>query len=291
VADQSVVSVVALEVSDGKESEFLSLTGRLQALVRDKGYGTNQLLQDGSHPRRYYDIRIWRNADTAAKAEGDSEIDGLRRALARHLRSTPLVDVAWAVEVGLTAAGPWQERRQVTDRRTAGGERRTQAAAFSGPDRRKGVDRRVGPRRGSEPLNIALAARGKAPLSNLVYAARIARDRALAAFSEFKVGAALETADGRIITGCNIENSTYGLTMCAERVAIFKAISEGHRSFTRIAVVADTSQPTSPCGACRQMLWEFAGDIEVILADLENVKTTHKLKDLLPHPFDARFIE
>ena len=135
------------------------------------------------------------------------------------------------------------------------------------------------------------AANPGAPHSHVVQAARIARDRALAAFSEFKVGAALETTDGRIITGCNIENSTYGLTMCAERVAIFKAVSEGYRSFTRIVVVADTSQPTSPCGACRQMLWEFAGDIEVILADLDKIKTTHRLKDLLPHPFDARFIE
>lgn len=290
MTDQSVVSVVALEVSDGKEREFLALTGRLQALVRERGYGTNQLLQDGSHPRRYYDIRIWRNADAAAKAEGDSEIDSLRRDLAKHLSSTPLVDVAWAVEVGLAAAGPWQERRTLTDRRAAG-DRRTQAVAFDGPERRTGIERRVGPRRGNEPISFTLPARGKAPLSNVVYAAKLARERAMAAFSEFKVGAALETADGRIVTGCNIENSTYGLTMCAERVAIFKAISEGHRSFTRIAVVADTSQPTSPCGACRQILWEFAGDIEVILADLENVKTTHRLKDLLPHPFDARFIE
>ena len=117
MADQSVVSVVALEVSDGKESEFLALTGQMQALVRNKGYGTNQLLQDGSHPRRYYDIRIWRNADAAVEAEGDSEINELRRDMAKHLQSTPLVDVAWAVEVGLTAAGPWQERRQLNDRR------------------------------------------------------------------------------------------------------------------------------------------------------------------------------
>ncbi len=282
MADQSVVSVVALEVSDGREREFLALTGRLQALVRDKGYGTNQLLQDGSHPRRFYDIRIWHSADAATRAEGDSEINSIRRDLAEHLHATPLVDVAWAVEVGLTAAGPWQERR---------GERRVRAVAFSGPDRRQGLDRRVSSRRGNEPLSLTLAAHGKSPLSSVVYAARIARERAMAAFSEFKVGAALETADGRIITGCNIENSTYGLTMCAERVAIFKAVSEGHRSFTRIVVVADTSQPTSPCGACRQMLWEFAGNIEVILADLENIKTTHQLKDLLPHPFDARFIE
>src|SRR5918997_792461 len=109
VADQSVVSVVALEVSDGMEREFLELTGKLQALVRSKGYGTNQLLQDGSHPLRYYDVRIWRNADAAARAELDEEINGLRQDLAKHLHATPLVDVAWAVEVGLAAAGPWKE--------------------------------------------------------------------------------------------------------------------------------------------------------------------------------------
>jgi cytidine deaminase len=284
VADQSVVSVVALEVTDGKEREFLALTGQLQALVRNKGYGTNQLLQDGSHPRRYYDIRIWRSADAASRAEGDNEIRNLRRDMAKHLASTPLVDVAWAVEVGLTAAGPWQERRQATDRRS-NGDRRAQSVSFSGPEKRI-AERRGGPRRVIQALSQV---RSLQP--NAVHAARIARERAMAAFSEFKVGAALETGDGRIITGCNIENSTYGLTMCAERVAIFKALSDGHRSFKRIAIVADTAQTTSPCGACRQMLWEFAGNIEVILADLKNIKTTHQLKDLLPHPFDARFIE
>ena len=90
----------------------------------------------------------------------------------------------------------------------------------------------------------------------------------MAPYSKFKVGAALETADGTIVTGCNIENSTYGLTLCAERVAVFKAVSEGHRAFRRIAVVADTADPTPPCGPCRQILWEFCGDIEVILANL-----------------------
>ena len=111
MADQSVVSVVALEVSDGKESEFLALTGQIAGARAEQGYGTNQLLQDGSHPRRYYDIRIWRNADAAAQAEVDRRSMSLRRDLAKHLHSTPLVDVAWAVEVGLAAAGPWQERR------------------------------------------------------------------------------------------------------------------------------------------------------------------------------------
>jgi cytidine deaminase len=297
VADQSVVSVVAVEVSDGKESEFLALTGQMQALVRNKGYGTNQLLQDGSHPRRYYDIRIWRSADAAAKAEGDTDITGLRRDLAKHLSSTPPVDVAWAVEVGLATAGPWQERRQISDRRAIG-DRRVQSVAYNRAEQRSDVDRRTGPRRVAEPLSITFGDVQRRSLdgpkdsvSAIVRAARIARERALAAFSDFKVGAALETTDGRVIMGCNIENSTYGLTMCAERVAIFKALSEGHRSFKRIAVVADTSQPTSPCGACRQMLWEFAGNIEIILADLTAIKATHQLKDLLPHPFDARFIE
>ncbi len=211
--------------------------------------------------------------------------------MSKHLQSTPLVDVAWAVEVGLAAAGPWQERRHVTDRRAVD-ERRAGSMSFSGVERRV-AERRANPRGVLQPIAITFgdSAQGRVLQSNVFDAARMARERAMAAFSDFKVGAALETTDGRIITGCNIENSTYGLTMCAERVAIFKALSEGHRSFTRIAIVADTDQPTSPCGACRQMLWEFAGDIEVILADLTKVKTTHQLKDLLPHPFDARFIE
>jgi cytidine deaminase len=126
---------------------------------------------------------------------------------------------------------------------------------------------------------------------DLVAAARQAREHAHADYSHFKVGAALETTDGIIVTGCNIENATYGLTICAERVAMFKALSEGHRSFKRIAVVADTNQPTTPCGACRQVLWEFGGNLEIILANLHTVQSRHQLKELLPHPFDARFIE
>jgi cytidine deaminase len=124
----------------------------------------------------------------------------------------------------------------------------------------------------------------------LVDAARRAREHAVATFSGFKVGAALETADGVVITGCNVENATYGLTICAERVAMFKALSEGHRSFARVAVVADTEAPTPPCGACRQILWEFGGDLEVILANLEDDKGVYRLKDLLPLPFDARLL-
>ena len=125
----------------------------------------------------------------------------------------------------------------------------------------------------------------------LVAAAREARRRARATFSGFKVGAALETADGRIVTGCNIENATYGLTLCAERVALFKAVSDGFDSFRRIAVVADTEAPTPPCGPCRQILWEFAGDIEVVLANLTEEKGRYRLSDLLPLPFDARLLK
>ena len=124
----------------------------------------------------------------------------------------------------------------------------------------------------------------------LVNAARAAREHAVARFSGFKVGAALQTPDGTIITGCNVENATYGLTVCAERVAMFKALSEGHREFVAVAVVADTQDPTPPCGACRQILWEFGGDLEVFLANLTEHKGTFRMKDLLPLPFDARLL-
>jgi cytidine deaminase len=127
-------------------------------------------------------------------------------------------------------------------------------------------------------------------MTDLLDAARAAREHAFAPFSHFKVGAALETEDGLVIGGCNVENATYGLTICAERVAVFKAISEGHRRFRRIAIVADTQAPTPPCGACRQILWEFGGDLEVILGNLQAETGRHRLKDLLPLPFDARLL-
>jgi len=125
---------------------------------------------------------------------------------------------------------------------------------------------------------------------DLVAAARRARERAIAPFSNFRVGAALETADGTIVTGCNIENATYGLTICAERVAVFKALSEGHRAFIRLALVVDMPSPTPPCGACRQILWEFGGNLEILLANLTEDTGRHWLGDLLPLPFDARLL-
>jgi cytidine deaminase len=134
------------------------------------------------------------------------------------------------------------------------------------------------------------AAAGRDRAVDLVAAAREARLQAAATFSRFKVGAALETADGVVVTGCNVENASLGLTMCAERVAVFKAVSEGHRTFIRIAIVADTGSPTPPCGACRQILWEFGGDLEVTLANLTIETGTYRLAALLPLPFDSRLL-
>jgi cytidine deaminase len=124
----------------------------------------------------------------------------------------------------------------------------------------------------------------------LIEAATAVRDNAHAPFSKFKVGAAVEDMDGRIHTGCNVENATYGLTVCAERVAIFKAISEGARKFRRIAVVADTDTLTPPCGACRQILWEFCGDVELVLANLTGKSETLRLGEIFPRPFDSSFL-
>ena len=115
-----------------------------------------------------------------------------------------------------------------------------------------------------------------------------ARERAHAPFSGFQVGAALKTATGEIVTGCNIENASYGLTMCAERVAVYKAISEGLTDFDSVAVVADAERITPPCGPCRQILWEFGGNLTVHMVNLKGRTRTMRLKDLLPLPFDER---
>ncbi|MGE5126070.1 MAG: cytidine deaminase [Betaproteobacteria bacterium] len=113
-----------------------------------------------------------------------------------------------------------------------------------------------------------------------------ARERARAPYSGFKVGAALKTRSGEIVTGCNVENASYGLSMCAERVAVFKAVSEGMRDFDAIAVAADSRRLTPPCGPCRQILWEYCGDLAVHMVDLKGRSRTLRLSRLLPFPFD-----
>ena len=198
------------------------------------------------------------------------------------------------------------DRRQLKKDRRAGQDRRSGADRRlddrGGPEgeRREGDERRQGERRSGEdrrneaawqPVTLDLAAAGPDDGTALVAAAVDARSRARARFSGFKVGAALETSAGDVVTGCNVENATYGLTMCAERVALYKALSDGRDVFTRIAVVADTDDPTPPCGSCRQLLWEYCGDIEVVLANLSEVKRRMRLSALLPLPFDARLLE
>jgi len=125
----------------------------------------------------------------------------------------------------------------------------------------------------------------------LIEAARNVRENAYAPFSEFKVGSALETDDGEIIVGSNVESASYGLTVCAERVAVWNAISQGKRKIKKIAVVADTENLTPPCGVCRQIIWEFGGDIPVVFANLNGKVETVQMRDLLPRAFDTKFLK
>jgi cytidine deaminase len=198
----------------------------------------------------------------------------------------------------------FKQQRGTKDRREherrSGDDRRIDDHGRPEGDRRSQVERRQGERRSGrdrrdesawQPVSIDPASTPSLDDAALVAAAIDVRQRAHARFSNFKVGAALETDTGDVVTGCNIENATYGLTMCAERVALYKALSDGHEIFTRVAVVADTEDPTPPCGSCRQLLWEYCGDIEVILANLTEVKRRMRLSQLLPLPFDARLLE
>lgn len=117
------------------------------------------------------------------------------------------------------------------------------------------------------------------------------RERAYAPFSNFRVGAAVVAEDGTVYAGCNVESASYGLTVCAERVAIWKAVSEGATGFSQIAVVADTEELTPPCGVCRQIIWEFCGDIPVILANINGKSETIRMSELLPRAFDTKFLK
>ena len=198
------------------------------------------------------------------------------------------------------ARWPQIERRGGGDRRSAP-ERRVAPASGAASSRPQGAERRqAGRRKGGDrrdesgwqqiPLELP-APKSVLPEQRLLDAAAAARHFAQAHYSGFQVGAALETTDGTIVTGCNIENATYGLTLCAERVALVKALSDGYTAFARIAVLADTKTPTPPCGACRQLLWEYCGDIEVLLGNLGALTGRHRLRSLLPLPFDRRLLE
>jgi cytidine deaminase len=272
------LSVALVDVSEGHEADFLAIAREFSTVLARKEYGRADIVRDEALPMRFYAMRHWASAAAAEACHADVEVQSLTQRLFKIARVTHVVN-------GVRRYNPLRlltdDRRASaeSDRRT-GFDRRSQDVAHPEGDRRTGPDRRLGPRR----------LREKPGEVDLVGAARRARENADAAFSHFKVGAALETADGTIVTGCNIENATYGLTICAERVAMFKALSEGHRAFTRIAIVADTEAPTPPCGACRQILWEFGGNLQIALANLTSEKGTHQLQDLLPLPFDARLL-
>jgi cytidine deaminase len=198
-----------------------------------------------------------------------------------------------ASDRGKPGSWPVKERRRGSQR-TA--ERRRASSSSStdterrASNRRSGSDRRTDTGWQTVPIEVTLQGDFD-PIEGLVAAATRARTRAHAQYSKFKVGAALETAEGQIITGCNIENATYGLTLCAERVALVKALSEGQGVFTRIVVVAETDDLTPPCGPCRQLLWEYCGDIDVVLANLSGRTAHYRLAALLPLPFDRRLLE
>ena len=127
--------------------------------------------------------------------------------------------------------------------------------------------------------------------NELIAAAAAARLRSVAPFSKFLVGAVLQTDEGKIFTGCNVESASYGLTVCAERVAIWKALSEGERNFTHLVIVADTETLTPPCGTCRQIIWEFCKHAKIVLANLRGQREELQISDLLPRAFDARFLK
>jgi cytidine deaminase len=277
-SDGRRLSVSLVDVTVGEEPAFTTISTHFEAILIRKGYGRAEMIRDEAYPLRFYAVRYWTDATAAERCHRDPEIQALTEKLTHIARVTHVVN---GVRPNETMRLLLDDRRArvEADRRT-GFDRRMNDAGRSEGERRAKRDRRKGPRR----------VRDRGGDVDLIGAARRAREHADAAFSHFKVGAALETGDGTVVTGCNIENATYGLTICAERVAMFKAISEGHRVFTRIAIVADTESPTPPCGACRQILWEFGGNLEIQLANLTEEKGRHHLKNLLPLPFDARLL-
>ena len=277
-AGDTRLSILQMIVSAGREADFLGLAQGFQAILAQKEYGRVEVIRDEAEPLRFYAVHYWANADAARACHADLAVQALTLRLYTLGQVTPVINGARPANVQrLLLDG--QRTHVETDRRS-GFDRRVRHVARAGGECRRSGDRRIGPRR----------LRGRAGEVDLIGAARRAREFAEASFSNVKIGAAIEAIDGAVLTGCNVENVTYGLTICAERVAIFKALSEGQRAFTRIAIVGGTSVPIPPCGACRQILWEFGGDLEILLANVAGETFRWRLKDLLPLPFDARLL-
>jgi cytidine deaminase len=278
VSERERLSVAIVETSAEHAPDVLVVLRDIGDVMEARRYGRAEVVHDEAQANRYYHVRYWADARAAERCHADRQMQTVVMGLYRIARVTHVVNGARTEQ---PPRGGLDDRRAGAEPdRRSGFDRRGADVGPPGEERRSGRDRRLGPRR----------LREQAGGVDLVAAARRAREQADAAFSGFKVGAAIETGDGTVVAGCNIENATYGLTMCAERVALFKALSDGHRVFTRVAIVADTHDPTPPCGACRQLLWEFGGNLEVTLANLTQEKGTHRLMDLLPMPFDRRLL-
>jgi cytidine deaminase len=272
------LSVLQVIVSAGQEADFLGLVQDYQAILAQKTYGRVEVIRDEAEPLCFYAVRYWASADAARACHADLDAQALTLRLYTLGQVTHIVNGARPPDGrGLLLH---EERTKAETDRRSGFDRRARDTGRGGGERRCGGDRRIGPRR----------LRGRAGEVDLIAAARRAREFAEAPFSSVKIGAAIEAIDGAVVTGCNVENATYGLTICAERVAIFKALSEGQRAFTRLAVVGGAGVPIPPCGACRQILWEFGGDLEILLANVAGDTIRWRLKDLLPSPFDARLL-
>jgi cytidine deaminase len=278
ISEHTRLSVVQVDLTAGKEAAFLAIARDFEAAFKKKGYGLVEMIHDEANPLRFYRVWYWASAAAADECQADVEVQALIVRLFQIARVTQVVN---------GARRPVSHRLLIDDYRTVveadrrtGFERRMEDAGHPEGDRRRDGTRRAGSRR----------VRGRCGDVDLIGAARWAREFSEAAFSTLKVGAAIETVDGTVFTGCNIENATYGLTICAERVAMFKGLSEGHRVFTRLAIVAGKDTQVPPCGACRQILWEFGGNLEILLANMAGEKSEHRLKDLLPLPFDARLV-
>ena len=233
--DSRRLSVSLIDLGEGHDAEFNTLSTHFEAILIRKEYGRSELIRDEGYPRRFYSVRYWVSAAAAEHCHRDPEVQMLTARLYQIARVTHVVNGVRRIDAVRRLLDERRARVEA-DRRT-GFDRRVVDLGRAEGDRRVTKDRRLGPRR----------VRENAGEVDLIAAARRAREHADAAFSRFRVGAALETGDGTIVTGCNIENATYGLTICAERVAMFKALSEGHRVFLRLAIVADTAAPTLKC--------------------------------------------
>jgi cytidine deaminase/quinol monooxygenase YgiN len=264
-SENNRLSVSVVDVAPGRESEFGAAAQQLAALLVRKRYGVAEAIRDEAHPLRFYLVRRWTDAAAAAASHADPEVQELAARVSALARVTHVVHGARPADP-LRLMLDEQRSRLETDRR-AGFDRRIGNVGRSEGERRSGSDRRAGPRRLHD----------RAARVDLAGAARRAREHADGPLARARVGAALATADGQLVTGSSIDHGPPGTATCAERVAVIKALSEGHREFSRIAIAADIEQP--PCDACRQLLSTLGGNLEVQLADSTGVVRTYRVLD------------